>query len=324
MKGKHTVSVETRRVKYEITLNRNITIIQGNSATGKTTLIGYIDDYYNEGKKSGVKLKCDKTCIVLKGKNWQLDLEQITDSIVFIDEGSKFIKSNDFADAIKHTDNYYVIITREDLSSLPYSVHEIYGLRSNGSTESGTQLYNETYRIFGKYITDKGVTPDVVITEDDKSGFQFFSEVCNRRNIKCETSKGKYNIVKMIDNRYAGSTVLIIADGAAFGPHMREVMEYVDMYPNYIIYLPESFEWLLLKSNILRDENIIEILSSPSDYIDSTQYFSWERYFTHLIEEVSLSSTIVTNYTKSKLNKIFLSEANINKVLDVILYINLR
>lgn len=43
-----------------------------------------------------------------------------------------FIKSDDFAAAIRQTDNYYVIVTREGIPSLPYSVDEIYGIRHTG------------------------------------------------------------------------------------------------------------------------------------------------------------------------------------------------
>ena len=39
MKGKHKVIVSTKRLKYEFELRRNLTIIQGDSATGKTTLV---------------------------------------------------------------------------------------------------------------------------------------------------------------------------------------------------------------------------------------------------------------------------------------------
>ncbi len=39
MKGLHKVIVQNNRLHYEFDIKRNITIIQGNSATGKTTLI---------------------------------------------------------------------------------------------------------------------------------------------------------------------------------------------------------------------------------------------------------------------------------------------
>lgn len=38
MRGKHRVIVSTKRLKYDFELRRNLTIIRGDSATGKTTL----------------------------------------------------------------------------------------------------------------------------------------------------------------------------------------------------------------------------------------------------------------------------------------------
>lgn len=315
MKGSYNIKIEAKRIKYELRINRNITIIQGDSATGKTTLVKYVDDYYNEGKDSGIKIECNKTCIALKGKNWQRDLDSINDCIVFIDEGNKFVKSSDFAEAIKHTDNYYVIITREDLDNLPYSVHEIYGLRTSGRTEIGKPVYNEMFRLYGEYAADKEIKPRIIITEDDKSGYQFFESVCRTLDILCEPAKGKTKIKNFINDSYAESTVLIVADGAAFGAQMREIMEYLKIYTNYVLFLPESFEWIVLKSGIFNDKNLEKILSEPSNYIDSVDYFSWERYFTALLEKVSEESSIVKRYNKSKLDTIYKNAGNARKIL---------
>ncbi len=39
MKGSYEVTVRNNRLQYKFTVQRNITILRGNSATGKTTLI---------------------------------------------------------------------------------------------------------------------------------------------------------------------------------------------------------------------------------------------------------------------------------------------
>ena len=62
---------------------------------------------------------------------WRESLVPIRGSIVFIDECNSFVKSEDFAISIKESDNYFVIITRNDLPNLPYSVNEIYGIRQS-------------------------------------------------------------------------------------------------------------------------------------------------------------------------------------------------
>ena len=131
MRGTHKISIRSKRLRYDFEIRRNITIIQGNSATGKTSLVDKIREFSENGIESGIELICDKNCTVINGINWQKQLDIISDSIVFIDEGNNFVSSNDFASYIKNTDNYYVIITRESLHSLPYSVKEIYGINQN-------------------------------------------------------------------------------------------------------------------------------------------------------------------------------------------------
>ena len=45
MKGNVKIVVSTKRLRYELNVRRNITIIQGDSATGKTTLVQIVSDY---------------------------------------------------------------------------------------------------------------------------------------------------------------------------------------------------------------------------------------------------------------------------------------
>ena len=148
MKGKYSVVVGNNVLQYKFEIKRNITIIKGDSATGKTTLIDMVREYFENGEQSGVSLQCDKTCIVLEGHQWKVLLENIHDSIVFIDEGNLFITTDEFSSAVKKSDNYYVIVTREGLPNLPYSVDEIYGIKSSGKYGTLQQTYQEFYRIY--------------------------------------------------------------------------------------------------------------------------------------------------------------------------------
>lgn len=95
MKGKHRVVVSTKRLKYDFELRRNLTIIRGDSAIGKTTLIDMIQDYVNNPSGTPVELICDKKCFVLEGALWKEQLSGISDSIIFIDEGNEFIKTEE-------------------------------------------------------------------------------------------------------------------------------------------------------------------------------------------------------------------------------------
>ncbi|MBQ3800115.1 MAG: hypothetical protein II837_07470 [Treponema sp.] len=129
MKGSYDISVQNNRVKYEFTIRRNITIIQGNSASGKSTLVDLIREHQLDGADSGVSLSCNTNCVVLEGSDWKRNLSLYENCIVFVDEGNRFISTPDFARCIRESGNYYVLITREGLENLPYSVEEIYDIR---------------------------------------------------------------------------------------------------------------------------------------------------------------------------------------------------
>ncbi len=164
MVGKHHIIIETAHLKYEFDVRRNITVLQGDSATGKTTLIELLREYSVRGESSGVILQSDVPCEVYAGGalGWENALLGYKGSIVFFDEGYSFVFSKDFAAAIRDTDNYYVIVSRKPLQNLPYSIHEIYGIRTTGKYHFPEQVYHEFYPIVSKYYTTKGVQDKIV------------------------------------------------------------------------------------------------------------------------------------------------------------------
>ena len=326
MKDIHRIIVQNRRIRYDFTVRRNITVVQGDSATGKTTLVEMIREYYENGPDSGIQLQSDKECFVLSGRNWRNALSIIKDSIVFIDEGSDFIFTNDFAAYIKSTDNYYVIITRESIPSLPYSVEEIYGIRNSGKYGTLKQTYNEFFHIYNLPVPyQEKLNPNIIITEDSNSGYQFFKAVSDSNNIRCDYAAGKSNIfAKTIEfeQKFTDNCILIIADGAAFGSEMAKISVLMGMHKNIYLYLPESFEWLILKSGIIDNNEMKNILAAPYEYIESRQYFSWERFFTALLIERTADTYL--NYTKKILNPSYLNKKIAAKILKVIEHIQLN
>lgn len=294
-------------------------MIRGDSATGKTTLVDMIQEHINNPSGSPVELACDKACYVLSGILWKEQLSGIQDSIVFIDEGNEFVKSDDFAREIRSTDNYYVIVSREGLPSLPYSVEEIYGIRLLGKYGTLKQSYHEFYRIYGTDLLKNEVKPEMVITEDSNSGYQFFKTVCDGYGLKCDSANGKSNVFHCL-NVSNDRSVLVIADGAAFGSEIDKVVQLLKERTNGVLYLPESFEWLLLSAGILRDREVADILSDPSEYVESKDYFSWERFFTALLIEKTQDTYL--RYSKKELNQAYTKEpvkaqvlAKMNKIV---------
>lgn len=314
MHGSHHLIVQSAHLKYEFDIKRNITIIKGDSATGKTTLADMVREYVLNGADTGITVSCDVPCRILEGNTWQEQLSIINSSIVFIDEGNSFISSLDFANAIKGSTNYFVIITRENLHALPYSVDEIYGIHSSGKYNSFEPVYHELYRIYGNE-SESVINPDVLIIEDSNSEFDFFSSVCSD-NVKCISANGKANIFNLLSSKEIEGNVLVIADGAAFGAQMANVFDLVESNDSINLYLPESFEWIILDSDVLNDAEVRRILQKPEEYIDGEKFFSWERFFTSLLVEKSGDSYL--KYTKTKLNPAYLDGKVLSKILSSI------
>lgn len=312
MKGTHKITIYTRKLRYDLRIRRNITIIRGNSATGKTTLVEMIREYEENGSDSGITLNCDKECRVIGGRAWKAVLSTIHDSIVFIDEDNAFLPTNEFAEAVRNSDNYYVIITREGLPNLPYSVTEIYGIRESGKYVSMQQTYNEMYRIYGDTSSDTDNRPDLLIVEDSDAGFEFYEK---NTNLQVISAKGKSNIFEEL-LKHKDEKCLVIADGAAFGAEMDRVIKEVKREGNTQLFLPESFEWLILKSGLVDGNYVKEILENPSDSIESSEYFSWERFFTALLVEQTQGTFL--QYNKRKLNPTYLQKNIATKILAIL------
>ena len=135
MVGRYEIEIYNNKLHYRLEVKRNITIIQGNSATGKTTLINLISEYERLGNGSGITLICEKDCVVLPSSRWQEYIGETKDSIIFVEENLPFIRTREFAESVISSDNYFVIIYRDSLPFLPYSIEEIYGIREDRESQ---------------------------------------------------------------------------------------------------------------------------------------------------------------------------------------------
>ena len=317
MRGIHEVVVQNNRVQYKFAIRRNLTILRGDSATGKSTLIDLIAQYVRDGENSGVVLRCDKPCIVLTSDLWEIRLSAIKDSIVFIDEDNLFAATYEFAEKAKNSDNYYVIVMRESLPQLLYSVDEIYTLKNRTKGYGQIKrLYTSFQHIYERnsYSTFEK-SPDYVIVEDSHSGYQFFRKVFEDQSIPCISAQGKSNICAEIEKTPIGSNVLIIADGAAFGPEIERILAQ-RRKRNIVLFLPESFEWMILSAGLVSDSSVDRILENPADSIESSRYFSWERFFTWLLTEKTRDTYL--QYNKRDLNPVYLQDKEKSAILKLL------
>ena len=102
MKGKFRVRVSNAKVRYDFELKRNITVVQGNSGTGKTTLFDMVAEHTRLKEKSGVNVSCDVPVVALIDIDWKNQLKNIRRSIVLIDEGAASVFFQSFLIGQKH------------------------------------------------------------------------------------------------------------------------------------------------------------------------------------------------------------------------------
>ena len=72
--------------------------------------------------------------------------------ILFFDETENFIKTKEFASAVRFCDNYIVLVTREDIKCLSYSIKAVQQIVC---TKSGKYYVNELKEYFKRNTLNK-------------------------------------------------------------------------------------------------------------------------------------------------------------------------
>lgn len=316
MKGSYHFRVKSKKALFEFSIRRNITVIKGESATGKTTLLHMLYEYLRVGRESGYTVISDADYYVYLrkevGRDWKDALFALEDTIIFIEENNDFVFTKEFAEFVKNSGNYFVLINRAPLKMLPYSIHEIYEIITDGSRTDVRESYHCLKELYSNYPVIENNRLQTIIAEDSNSGYQFFSKVFINADVI--SSNGNSNILNCV-RKSEGNDTLVIVDGAAFGAMVENCLEYFSTKSSQriAIWMPESFEYLILKSGLFPSGELSEILEATSDYVECKKYESWERFFTELL--VEMTSETPYKYTKHILNDYYLQEKNIRQIV---------
>lgn len=102
MKGTHRVIVQNKRIRYDFEIKRNITVIRGDSATGKTAVVKYPDD---------------KVLVVADGAAFGSEMEKMMRLIKGYPMVTLYLpESFEWAQLIQHTQNSYLKYTKKQLN----------------------------------------------------------------------------------------------------------------------------------------------------------------------------------------------------------------
>lgn len=317
MKGRYHFRVKSRKTVFEFEIKRNITILKGDSATGKTTLLHMMYEYLRTGRESGYSVSADGAFYVYLhreiGRSWQDILYPLRNTVIFIEENNHFVFSKEFAQFVRNSGNYFVLVTRSPVKTLPYSIHEIYEIIISKKHSGMRETYHELKELYSNFPVTENNRADIVVTEDSNSGYQFFAELFE--NSRVLSAGGNSQMLDKIRQLQQGD-ILAVADGAAFGAMIEDCLEYAVTRTGQRIsvWMPESFEYLILRSGLISSKELEQILEFTPDYVEAGEYVSWEQFFTKLL--INLTRDLICRYSKTCLNAYYLQEKNVQKIAE--------
>lgn len=220
----------TRRLQFEIPIAGKYTIIRGESATGKSTLIRTLLQHDS-------KITFPLQVVALPNNESTIDLEDpsLPQSLFYGDEDLYYLHRTEFQKAMARSRHCFLLVTRNKLSSLSYSYKDVLKLELQGKIHKGTQMYLQDVDF-----------PDLagiqnVCTEDEKAGHFVIQTIIKG----VVSAKGKDNIAKKLEEL---SHTLFIADGVGFGSCIGDVMGSLKFPKGNQLYLQESFEATVYQS----------------------------------------------------------------------------
>lgn len=318
MVGKYLVRVSNARQSVEFEVQRKFTILRGDSGTGKSLLFSMVWNKTHDVDKS-IHIDSKVPLVAIQGNE---PISTTRKCIVIIDELTlNMYKSKDnmksFINRVRHAEAYFILISRYDFSAIPYSILEIYELLLE-SVIGKRKLHRYVFKRVYPWVEGTPMLPDCIVTEDGNSGYQF---MCNSVSCDVVSARGKSNLSKKIKElEGAFKNIFVLADGAALGPEAKKLQELVQMSKTKInLYAPESFEFLILSSEIFKSQGLSSLLEKTYMYADAKKFMSWEQYYFDLLVRASkkfnYSDAI---YSKTKLSSFYLSDANKRYILDTI------
>lgn len=314
------LDIQDDLVHYHFVLERRISFLRGNSATGKTTFAEMVRDKEDNSEIKHIISGCKDSIYVTEASYaGQMRDDQIRDCLLVIDDLNLLDKpsfSASLAENCIEKNLWYLIITRREIEEpdidhfkdygrrFSYAISSVFELHQDGNLYTLAPLYRYPYTDFSSF--------DLVITEDTAKGYVFFSSL-----FKCKTvasTNGKSTMVADVSKalREGYTRILALFDSAAFGCHMEEFNATFGRDTEYMVYIMSAydcFEEVLCRSKLFSSNPVvIEELEMLHSY--ANKFISWEKYFENLLERASYSKLYEYVHAGSTLASCYISDCN--------------
>lgn len=300
---KNTIGLDIVSPNYEFSceLHRRITVVHGESGVGKSTLVEQIEVSSNS---PDIRVKCELHVFVSNSQSWQSALQGARDSVIIFDD-ERCTEDKEFAKACKENlvknNLYLILIDRsekvQDLEGLVSGIKTKYGMFSIATRE----VYNFKSEGIHHWLDHDEVETwenlrctDLVLVEDAGRGYEFFDKHFD--NVRA-ASNGKSSIITDL-LCYNFKKALVLLDTAAYGVHVEEFKRRIvdNDIPARFCPKYECFEYLILRSNFLRDAEVTEeVLASVGGRND---YISWENWYEAVVKELTKSKLYTCTHTR--------------------------
>ena len=233
MQGKQHICLQLEKSVFELDLEYKVTMLIGDSGTGKTTVSRSADVNH------GVLLPL--TIPMFDTLSTDTMLSICADNICYVDENvitycyapGNHVMFEKLDAIIRKSTGYFILVARDPVKNITYSYESIY-VRTKD---------NMIFKKYPKFTKDRLKDFDVIVTEDSAGMF----DIVKTWGYPTESLHGASNISKALKQLDASKRYLFILDGDACGQYMN----YLNYYNSCIqFWLPPCFEYLLLNTSM--------------------------------------------------------------------------
>lgn len=296
------VKISTNKVAYDLVLERTISVIRGDSGTGKSYMCDLVHILNQDPDTFGLSIESELPAVKVNEQPNEEWCSSHGKSVIFIDEDVKIKGVDKIIRALRRNGCWVVYISRKNSlkMDLGCATSCVYKIEASGKVRGLKRLIE---------FSDVRNRDYTLCTEDSNSGNQFFGQF--GRSVEKLDGNGSLHKSKL--DVLSGK--ILIADLAVLG------MPMLDKMPAYLrgdfdVISMDSFEQFLLSAGMFDSVDEVEdVRNNPEKEANNPEFYSWERYYTEKIRRFT-EMLSVGIYTKRALLPCFKEEPVVDSVLS--------